>query len=286
MTEHAQDRKPTPDRAEDNAFFPSPYSLSQYTSDKTDYDGLATEEKYTGGRWKILVIATDERYMLMQNGTFFSTGNHPVETLLPIHHMAQAGYGIDIATISGGPGKIEWWAFPGEDEAVKSAWAATKDGFKAPEKLAEVIADGLEDYAAIFIPGGHGAMNGIPSSTDLRDALDFFLDNDRLVITLCHGPAALLAAGVDRDANPFAGYEIVAFPDALDLGANVEIGYLPGKMPWNLGERLQEAGIEVINGDMTGATTRDRNLLSGDSPLAAHQLGKDSALALLEKFNS
>ncbi|MCW1248897.1 protein deglycase HchA [Acaricomes phytoseiuli] len=284
-TESTQDRNPTPDPAEDNAFFPSPYSLSQYTAATTDYDGLASEEKYTGGRWKVLVIAADERYMLMQNETFFSTGNHPVETLLPIHHMAQAGYGIEIATLSGEPGKFEWWAYPQDDEAAKTTWEATKEDFKAPKKLSEVIAEGLDDYAAIFIPGGHGAMNGIPFSSDLRDALDFFQDNDRLVITLCHGPAALLAAGVDRPANPFAGYKIVAFPDSLDFGANLEIGYIPGKMPWKLGERLQEAGIEIINSDMTGATTRDRNLLTGDSPLAANQLGKDSALALLSEFN-
>ncbi len=33
------DRNPSPDLAEDNAFFPSPYSLSQYTASKTDLDG-------------------------------------------------------------------------------------------------------------------------------------------------------------------------------------------------------------------------------------------------------
>ena len=113
-----EDRQPTADPAEDNAFFPSPYSLSQYTADTTNFDGLGTEQTYTGDRWKVLVIATDERYMLMRNGTFFSTGNHPVETLLPMHHIMQAGYAVDIATISGGPGKVEWWAFPREDEAV------------------------------------------------------------------------------------------------------------------------------------------------------------------------
>ncbi|MDO5619755.1 glyoxalase III HchA [Kocuria sp.] len=280
----SQDRTPTADQAEDNAFFPSPYSLSQYTASKTNFDGLATDQKYAGGRWKVLVIATDERYMPMRNGTFFSTGNHPVETLLPIHHMAEAGYGIDVATVSGGPGKLEWWAFPHDDAAVKSAWSLTQESFKSPLKLADVLVDGLDDYAAIFIPGGHGAMNGLPSSPELRDALEFFLANDRLIITLCHGPAGLLAAGVGREANPFAGYKTVAFPDSLDFGANIEIGYLPGEMPWALGEALEQAGIEVTNSDMTGATLRDRNLLSGDSPLAAHQLGKDSALALLEKF--
>ncbi|KQB85032.1 glyoxalase III HchA [Corynebacterium oculi] len=281
-----QDRTPTPDRSEDNAFYPSPYSLSQYTAPVTNFDGLATEEKYTGGRWKVLVIAADERYMLMRNGTFFSTGNHPVETLLPLHHILEAGYRVDVATLSGGPGKFEWWAYPREDQAVASAWEATREAFKAPHRLSTLLASGLEDYAAVFIPGGHAAMNGLPHSADLRDALDFFLREDRLIITLCHGPAALLAAGVGRGGNPLAGYRITVFPDRLDFGANLEIGYLPGEMPWRLGEKLREAGLEIANEDMTGATLRDRNLLTGDSPLAAHRLGKESALALLEKFGS
>ncbi|MBC9955997.1 protein deglycase HchA [Yimella sp. cx-51] len=284
--DNSQDRNPTPDRAEDNAFFPSPYSLSQYTSDKTDFDGLATHDTYSGGTWKILTIATEERYMLMKNGKFFSTGNHPVETLLPLHHMVEAGYGIDVATISGGPGKFEWWAFPKEDDAIAATWERTEHEFKSPKRLADVIAEGLDNYAAIFIPGGHGAMNALPFDQDVRDALDHFIDNDKLIITLCHGPAALLAASVGRDTNPFAGYKITAFPDSLDFGANLEIGYLPGEMPWKLGEALKKDGIEIINADMSGATTRDRNLLTGDSPLAANQLGKDSVTALLEKFGN
>ena len=92
------DRTPTPDAAEDNAFFPSPYSLSQYVPARTDFDGVRHAGEYTGGRWKILMIGTEERYMMMRNGTFFSTGNHPVEMLLPLHHMHAAGFDVDIAT--------------------------------------------------------------------------------------------------------------------------------------------------------------------------------------------
>lgn len=284
MADTNADRNPAADPAEDNAFFPSPYSLSQFTASKTDFDGLSTDKKYTGGKWKILVIATEERYMLMENGTFFSTGNHPVETLLPLHHMAEAGYGIDVATVGGAPGKFEWWAFPKEDEAIKSAWEATSEAFKAPRKLAELLDEGLDDYAAVFVPGGHGAMNGIPFSRDVQKALDFFLENDRLIITLCHGPAGFLASGIDRETNPFAGYKMVAFPDSIDFGVALEMGYLPGKMPWKLGATLEGEGIEIVNDDMSGATTRDRNVLTGDSPLAANNLGKESVAALLEKF--
>jgi len=43
-------KAPTPDTAEDNAFFPSAYSLSQYTSSKTDYDGTTYPTPYKGGK--------------------------------------------------------------------------------------------------------------------------------------------------------------------------------------------------------------------------------------------
>lgn len=39
-------KQPTPDKAEDNAFFPSPYSLSQYTAPKTDFDGVEHKGAY------------------------------------------------------------------------------------------------------------------------------------------------------------------------------------------------------------------------------------------------
>lgn len=283
MTDH--DRQPTPDPAEEQAFFPSAYSLSQYTSDTTDFDSLATERGAYDGSGRVLVIATEERYMLMQNGTMFSTGNHPVETLLPLHHIIEAGFEVSVATPTGAPAKFEWWAYPEQDEAVRQTWEELRAQFKDPLSLRDVVSSQLgedSDYVAVFVPGGHGAMLGLPESPEVGAALAWAMESERLVITLCHGPAALLAARAPDGTSLFAGYRTCSFPDAIDQGANVEIGYLPGQMPWALGEALTKAGIELANDDMTGATTRDRNLLSGDSPLAANDLGKLAARALVE----
>ena len=281
-----EDRNPTPDPAEDGAFFPSPYSLSQYTSDTTNFDGLATERGEYTGTGRVLVIAAEERYMLMQNDTMFSTGNHPVETLLPLHHITGAGFDVSVATRTGAPAKLEWWAFPRADEAVTATWNELRSQFRSPTSLADVVADQLgpdSDYLAVFIPGGHGAMLKLNDSPEVAAVLNWALENDKLIITLCHGPAALLAATSKDGTSPFAGYRLCAFPDSLDHGANVDIGYLPGQMPWALGEALTKAGMELANDDMTGATIRDRNLITGDSPLAAHDLGKLTARALIEQ---
>ncbi len=278
-------KQPVPDTAEHNAFFPSPYSLSKYTSAKTDFDGATYPHAYRGGKWKVLMVATDERYLLMQNGRFFSTGNHPVEMLLPMHHLDAAGFEIDVATLSGNPVKLEMWALPSEDEAVAATYQKYLGRLRAPAKLADLLESATaadSPYLGVFIPGGHGALSGIPESREVKSLLEWAVRSERLIITLCHGPACLLAAGLDEDEFLFNGYEICVFPDSLDEGANIEIGYMPGKLPWLVGRSLEERGVKILNKGITGQCHRDRNLLTGDSPLASNQLGKLAASALLE----
>ncbi|KMO10549.1 glyoxalase III HchA [Methylobacterium platani] len=281
-------KQPTPDVAEDNAFFPSAYSLGQFTSGKSGLDGASYPNAYTGGQHKILMIATDERYLLMQNGTFFSTGNHPVEMLLPMYHLDKAGFAFDIATISGEPAKLELWAYPKDDAAVASIYEKYKPQLKSPLKLADVVANALgpdSAYVAVFIPGGHGALNGVPFSTDVKKALDWALRADKHIISLCHGPAALLSAKIGEEENPFKGYKICSFPDAIDA-KTPELGYMPGAMPWFIGERLRADGLEIVNTDIKGTVHQDRKLITGDSPFASNNLGKAAAEALLAEYGA
>ena len=273
------DKTPTPDPAEDGAFFPSKYSLSQFTSPKSDLSGADYPNPYPGGK-KVLMIGADERYLLTDTGAFFSTGNHPVETLLPMYHLDKAGFAFDVATLSGNPVKFEFWAMPSEDAEVKGFFETYRPQFKQPRKLADVVAQGLDNYAAIFIPGGHGALIGLPESADVKAALEWAAAEDRFVVSLCHGPAAFLAVG---DSDIYRGYRICAFPDALDA-KTPEIGYMPGRLTWKFGERLKALGFEIVNDDISGAVHRDRRLLTGDSPLAGNALGKLAAEALLAEM--
>lgn len=201
-----------------------------------------------------------------------------------MHHMDLAGFEIDVATPSGDPVKLEMWAFPGEDAAVKATYEKYRRQLKQPKKLTEVVKDlDAGNYIGVFIPGGHGVLNDIPFSEDVKKALFWAHDNDRYVISLCHGPAGLLAAGLGEDKENFLyrGYEICVFPDSLDTGANIDIGYIPGPMPWLVGERLRELGVTILNSDITGKVHKDRRLLTGDSPLASNNLGKLAAETLL-----
>jgi D-lactate dehydratase / protein deglycase len=277
-------KDPRPDEAEDNAFFPSPYSLSQHATAKTDY-GVQHKGAYTEGKWKVLMIATEERYVLCENGKMFSSGHHALEVLLPCYHLMEAGFDVDVATIAGYSAKLEMFSMPREDEAVLATYEALKPKLKQPKKLSEVVANDLgpdSDYLAVDIPGGHGAVVGLPTSEAVGQTLDWALSNDKFIITLCHGPAALLAASIGKQESPFKGYSIVCYPDALDQGPNIEIGYLCGPLPFLVADLLRKQGLTVLNDDRTGRTHQDRKLLTGDSPLAANNLGLLAADALVE----
>ena len=141
---NTEDRKPKPDEAEFDAFFPSPYSLNQYVPPKTDFDGADYPNAYKGGKWRILLIACQERYLRMDGGEFFSTGNHPVEMLLPLLHLDSAGFEVDIATVSGDPVKFEMWAFPAEDQAVRDTFEKYKEKLRKPLNLQTVWGDGFD----------------------------------------------------------------------------------------------------------------------------------------------
>ena len=45
-------------------------------------------------------------------------------------------------------------------------------------------------------------------------------------------------------------------------------------------------GVEIVNTDISGQVLRDRDLLTGDSPLAANALGKLAAQTLLKEVTA
>ena len=272
---------------EDGAYMPSPLALKLATSSTTDYDKTVYENPHKGNK-KVLMVCTEERNMTMENGKKFSTGNHPVEMMLPILHLKNAGFDIDVVTATGKSAKIEMWAMPGEDEDIKAVYSEYKTKFENPGKLSDFVQNSMTDstdYVAVFIPGGHGAMLGLPENKDLNKVLHWAHDNDLFTLAICHGPAALLAASLDGDKDSFIykDYKIASFPDAVDAQGPM-IGYTPGAMPWIYGERLNKLGVTIINEAADNTIHIDRKLITGASPLAANGFGKLAATTLLKEL--
>lgn len=271
-----------PQLESDGSYSPSILALKLATSDTTNFEAVSYPE-YQGKRSKILVICTEQKNMRMQNGKLFSTGNHPVETLVPMLHLKNAGFEFEIVTPTGKPVVLEMWAFPEKDEHVKAIYAEYKSRFEQPGSLQAVVDNSLTDaesYAAVFVPGGHGAMLGIPQDENVSTVLNWAHEHDLFTITLCHGPAALLATTLNNQTFLYDGYKMAVFPDSVDKQTPI-IGYLPGKMPSGVSEKLKGLGVTLMNTKPDNTVCLDRNLITGASPLAANALGKLAAETLL-----
>jgi len=267
----------------DGSYSPSKLALKLATVDKTDFESISYT-KYEGNKSKILVIFTEQKNMAMQNGKLFSTGNHPVETLVPMLHLKNAGFDFEIATPTGKPVVLEMWAFPEKDEQVKSLYNEYKSSFEQPKNLQDFVDTSLsapESYAAVFVPGGHGAMLGIPEDQNVRKILNWAHENELFTVSLCHGPAALLATTLNDQAFLYAGYNMAVFPHSVDK-MTPKIGYLPGQVPWELSEKLASLGAKIVNTKADKTVCLDRKLITGASPLAANELGKLVAETLLK----
>jgi len=277
-----------PQKDANEGFTPSPLALKLATKSKTDYDHTVYPNAHQGGTMKILMVCTEERYMTMRNGLKFSTGNHPVEMFVPMLHLEQAGFKIDVCTPTGKAAKIEMWAMPIKDPAVKGICQRYQDQFETPKSLNDFVNGSMNDdstYIAVFLPGGHGAMLGLPENHDLKKLIEWVFDKDIYMLSICHGPAALLAANLNGDQESFAysGYKMAVFPDGLDKLTPL-FGYMPGHMPWYFGEKLRELGVEIINNKANGTCYHDRKLITGDGPDAANAFGKMAAEALLAEL--
>ncbi len=269
----------------DGSYSPSKLALKLATSNKTDYEHVVYK-KYQGSKSKILVIFTEQKNMKMQNGKLFSTGNHPVEALLPMMHLKSAGFNFEITTPTGKPVVFEMWAFPEKDENVKNFYEEYKSEFEHPKKLQDFVdmSDAeTESFTAVFIPGGHGAMLGIPEDKNVGKILSWAHENNLFTITLCHGPGSLLSTMLNDQTFIYKNYKMAVFPDAVDK-MTPKIGYLPGQMPWGLSEKLKSLGANIINTKADKTVCLDRKLMTGASPLAANNLGKLAAETLLENL--
>lgn len=270
---------------------PSSLSLRIAVSSKTNYEkntNIKKENTYSpaAGNIKkpILVVCTDDGNMKMANDKIFNTGNHPAELFVPLLHFRDVGFdSFEFATVSGKPVVLEMWAYPNDDDNVKEIHDVVKTKMEHPKKIKDIPS--IEPYAAIFIPGGHGCMINLPQSKDLGLLLHEAHEKQLPTITLCHGPGALLSTEKVTEKGGFAydGYKTCCFTDATDSFTPM-LGYLPGKMPWKPQSALTSKGMKVQNWTETGYTTQYKELITGDSPNAANNLGRMAAPILVKHW--
>lgn len=217
---------------------------------------------------KILMVLTS--HSAMEN-TDNKTGVWLGEFTDPYYEFIDAGYTVTLASPKGGRPPVDPMSeltenITGsnrrfqEDEVAKAAFSQTT--------VLNLI--DAADYDGVFYPGGHGPIWDLAVDNNSGILILAFLDAGKPVCAVCHGPAALLSAELQRPGW-LRGKTLAAFSNTEETMVGRS-----GNVPYLLQTRLEELGAEVKTAlvPFLSHVEQDGLLITGQNPLSAGPAAK------------
>jgi len=249
---------------------------------------------------KILVLVSSGRGLPLKDGKIYTgAGYYLNELTVPVRALMKEGYEVTFANPTGNTPQVdvnsEVADFFGGDEARLEDYMKFRDGLlglRDPSRIRDVIASGLDQYDAVFVPGGHGPMIDLLDDPNAGIVMRHFHETSKPTAVLCHGPISLLSAlpeskefvaalsagdtaGAQAKAQGwiYAGYKMTIFSTAEEQQREpLEIG---GKVLFYPDFALSTAGGDVsVLAPWTSYVIQDRELISGQNPFSDEALLK------------
>jgi putative intracellular protease/amidase len=249
---------------------------------------------------KVLVLVSSGRGLpLKDGGCYTGAGYYLNELTVPVRELMKQGYEITFANPKGNTPQVDVHSevpdFFGGDAAKLQDYMLFRDGLKGlrdPSRISDVIASGLDQYEAVFVPGGHGPMIDLLDDPNAGIVMRHFHETAKPTAVLCHGPISLLSAlpnskefvsalaagdiaGAHAKAQGwiYAGYKMTIFSTAEEQQREPqEIG---GKVLFYPDFALRTAGGDVsVVAPWQSYVLQDRELISGQNPFSDQALLK------------
>ena len=222
---------------------------------------------------KILFIVSGATYWVLQDGTRYATGYWAEEFANPYKELTDAGHEVVVATPGGVTPNVDMMSLrPSMAGGVDGALALeaiirSAEVMRRPLKMSDVR---LEDYDAVYVPGGHGPMSDLAFDADVGRILTAQLASGNPLFIVCHGPASMLATRI-HGVSPFKGYKMTCFTNEEEEA----VGLAP-RATWLLETELKEKiGVDFSRGEIWKPyMVEDRNLVTGQNPASAAILAK------------
>ncbi|OBH28075.1 thiamine biosynthesis protein ThiJ [Mycobacterium sp. E342] len=222
---------------------------------------------------KVLFVVTGASYWTLRDGTRHPTGYWAEEFAAPYRALTDARHQVVVATPKGVVPHVDVMSLRPSMAGSEEIAVELEEILRSAEELRRPIelADArLEDYDAVYYPGGHGPMEDLWQDADSGRLLTAALASGKPLSIVCHAPVAMMATR--RNGNsPFAGYQVTAFTndeeDAVGLRA---------KARWTAEDELVKMGVDFSRGEVWKPyTVKDRNLFTGQNPASAGPLAKE-----------
>jgi len=207
----------------------------------------------------ILIIVTGSAEMTSGD----KTGLWLEEYAVPYVKFKEQGYKVTVATINGGVVPID----PNSLEGKKTEWKEAMEALNISEVLKDID---TTKYQAVYIPGGHGAMFDLADDAMVKSTIASFADANKIVSSICHGPASLVGVKLKNGKYLVDGKKITSFTNAEE--DEVKKSKL---MPFMLETKLKEQGaVFEAKANWAENVVVDGNLITGQNPSASAKIAE------------
>jgi putative intracellular protease/amidase len=250
-----------------------PCALVRLTAGAIEQPRLVGGDKKENVMAKVLFIVSGATYLVLKDGTRHATGYWAEEFARPYKAITDAGHEVVVATPGGTTPNVDMMSLrPSMADGDKGALELEEiirsaEVMRRPLQLSDVR---LEDYDAVYLPGGHGPMQDLAFDADVGRLLTAQLASGKPLAIVCHAPAAILATRIHGE-SPFKGYRVTCFTNDEEEGVG-----LADKTQWLLEDELKEkVGVQFSRGPIWEPyMVEDRNLITGQNPHSAAVLAE------------
>jgi putative intracellular protease/amidase len=210
---------------------------------------------------KILIPVTN-------HGTLGTTdqanGTYSPEVTHALHVFLEAGFEYDIASIKGGKAPI--YGTDIEGDAVNDNILKNQEFQNRINNTLSVSDVNIDDYDAVFYPGGFGLLSDLASNQDFAALSAKHYENGGLIAAVCHGPAALLPITLSNGERLLANKSVTGFTreEEIDYGTINDVPFL-------LEESLTRNAARYSKVQPWGEfVIEDERVITGQNPTSAH----------------
>ncbi|MCF7516528.1 type 1 glutamine amidotransferase domain-containing protein [Pseudoalteromonas sp. L23] len=159
---------------------------------------------------EVLVLLSSETSMELASGETIETGYYLNEFGIPAKALVDAGYKLILATPKGNAPAVDQKSvsvnyFGGDETKLQSIkkFIANLPDINDTASFSEILAAGLDEFDAVFIPGGHAPLIDLANNPQVGEILRHFNRENKPTAAICHGPITLLSA----QSEPKAYYQ-------------------------------------------------------------------------------
>jgi len=209
---------------------------------------------------KVLIVLTSHDQL---GDTGKKTGFWLEEFASPYYHLKDAGVQVTLASPHGGQPPLDPKSnepdFQTDDTHRFDNDQAAQDELSNTAKLTEMK---VEDFDAVFYPGGHGPLWDLHNDKDSIALIEGFISAGKPVATVCHAPAVLLKAK-DQNGDPLVkGKGVTGFSNTEE--AAVE---LTDVVPYLVEDQLiAMGGVYQKVEDWNSLAVVDGLIITGQNP--------------------